>query len=118
MQGGRHAGREVAADAGGAEKDDLGLLLLDEPAQNGRMGQRAERSESLVVGDPHGVGAVLGELLFDACELLAEHHGVEPDAQGRGQLAALGQQFETYVGDLALLDLDIDEYVVHNAKTI
>ena len=83
------------------------------------MGQRAERREGLVVGDPDGVGTVLGQLLLDAGEALAQDDGVETDAQRRSQLAALGQQFEAHVGNLALLDLDIDEYVVHvkNALT-
>jgi len=31
--------------------------------------------------------------------------------------AAFGQQFETHVGDLAALHLDIYEYIVHLKKT-
>ena len=59
----RHARREIAAVARRAEQHDLGFLLLDQAAHDGRMGQRAERCEHLVVGDPYGIGAVFGQLL-------------------------------------------------------
>ena len=77
------------------------------------MGQRAERCEDLVVGDPHRVGAVFGEFGLDAGEVLAQHHGFEFHTQRIGQFAAFGQQFEAHLGNLAALVLDIYEYVVH-----
>ncbi len=109
----RHARREIAAVARRAEQHDLGFLLLDQAAHDGRMGQRTERCEHLVVGDPYGIGAVFGELMLDAGEVLAQHHGFEFHAQRRGQFAALGHQFEAHLGGLAALVLDIYEYVVH-----
>ena len=109
----RNARREVAAHGCRAEQRDLGLFLLDQPAHHGRVGQRAEGIENLVVGHPHRVGAVAGQLLFDTVERLAQRHGFGLHTERGGQLAAFGQQFETHVGDPAALHLDIYEYVVH-----
>ena len=113
----RHARREVAAHGRGTEERDLRLLLPDQPAHHGRMRQRAERREDRVVGHPHGVGAVLRQLLFDAGDIVPQQHGFEFDTQFIGQLAAFGQQFQAHVGDRAVLELDIDEYIVHNGKS-
>ena len=113
VEGRRYARGEVAAVAGRAEQRDLGVLLFDQAAHDGRMGQRAERCEDLVVGDPDGVGAVFGQFGLDTCKMLAQHYGFELHTQRRGQFAAFGQQFETHVGDLAALVLDIYEYIVH-----
>ena len=77
------------------------------------MGQRAEGLEDLVVGHPHRIGSIFGQLLLQTGHVVTQHDGFELHAQRRGQFAALGQQFETHVGDLAALHLDIYEYVVH-----
>ena len=109
----RHARGEVAADARGAEEHNLGFLLLNQAAHDGRVGQRAERGQLLVVGHPYGVGAIAGQLLLHAGKILADNDRLELHAERRGQLAAFGQQFEAHVGDDAALGLDIYEYVVH-----
>ena len=104
---------EVPAHGRSAEQRDLGLLLFDQAAHHGRVGQRAERLEELVIGHPHRVSAVLGQFLFQTGEVVSQRHGFDFHAERRGQFAALGQQFETHVGDLAALHLDIYKYVVH-----
>ena len=48
---------------------------------------------------------------------MTQYDGFELHAERRGQFAAFGQQFETHVGDLAALHLDIYEYIVHLKKT-
>ena len=74
--------------------------------------------ETLAVGYVHDIGAVLGQLLFDAGESLSERERLELAAQRIGQRAALGQQFERHVGHLAALYLTINEYVVHRYSRI
>ena len=109
----RYAGCEVAAHGRSAEECDLGFLLFDQPAQHGRMGQRAERGEEFVIGGPHRVGAVFGQLGGDTRQFVTQHDGFEFHPEAVGQLAALGQQFEAHIGDLAALHLDVYEYIVH-----
>lgn len=113
VEGRRHARREVASHGRGAEQDDLGLFLPDQAAQHGRVGQRAERSEGGVVGDPHRVRAVFGQLLLDSGHLLAQHDGFEFHPERAGQFAPFGQKFEAHVRDGPVLHFDIYEYVVH-----
>ena len=61
----RYARCEVAAHGRSAEERDLGLLLLDQPAHHGRMGQRAEWIEDPVIGHPHRIGTVFCQFLLD-----------------------------------------------------
>ena len=77
------------------------------------MGQRAEWIEDPVIGHPHRIGTVFCQFLLDTREVVAQDDGLGLHTEPCGQLAALGQQFETHVGDLAALHLDIYEYVVH-----
>ena len=77
------------------------------------MGQRAERREEFVIGNPDRIGSVFGQLGSDVRKFVAQHDGLEFHPEAGGQFTTLGQQFEAHVGDLAALRLDIYEYVVH-----
>ncbi len=77
------------------------------------MGQRAERREHLVVGDPHRIGSVLGQLLLDTRQTDAHSHRFELHAEAVGQFAALGKQFQTHVGNRAVFEFYIYKYIIH-----
>ena len=109
----RYARGEIAADGGRTEKGDLGLLLLDQTAHHSRMGQRAERSELLVVGRPHGIGAVFGQLLGDIAQIMTQYDGFELHAERRGQLTAFGQQLQTHVRRYSVFEFYIYKYIIH-----
>lgn len=109
----RYARSEIAADGSRTEKGDLGLLLLDQTAHHSRMGQRAERSELLVVGRPHGIGAVFGQLLSDVAQIMTQYDGFELHAERRGQLTAFGQQLQTHVRRYPVFEFYIYKYIIH-----
>ena len=87
----RNSRTEVAAHWRGSEQRDLGLFLLENAADDRSVRQRAVGRETLAVGYVHDIGAVLGQLLFDAGESLSERERLELAAQRIGQRAALGQ---------------------------
>ena len=109
----RYARSEIAADGSRTEKGDLGLLLLDQTAHHSRMGQRAERSELLAVGRPHGIGAVFGQLLSDVAQIMTQYDGFELHAERRGQLTAFGQQLQTHVRRYPVFEFYIYKYIIH-----
>ena len=109
----RYARSEVASHAGGAEKYDLRFFRFDQSAHDRRVGQRAERIENSIIGNPYRVGSVFRQLLAEALYMVADDHGFQFHMQRIGQFPTFGQQFEAHIGDLAAFELDIYKYVVH-----
>ena len=76
------------------------------------MGQRRVREQALVLHLINHVDTIGEQLLLDAVEFVTQHQRLKAAAQTGSQLAALGQQFEADVGNLALVVLAIDYQII------
>ena len=81
------------------------------------MGKGAEGCEDLVVGNPYGVGTILSQLGGKVLDVVADDHSLELHAECVSQLTTLGKELQRYVGNLALLNLDIYKYVIHSPES-
>ncbi len=77
------------------------------------MGQCTEWCENGIVGNPYRIGPIFRQLLAETLNFVTNDDGFEFHFQRIGQFAALGQQFETHVGDLVAFEFDIYKYIVH-----
>jgi hypothetical protein len=93
VQAGRAAGAQVTADVGGADEEDLGLLVLHQVTDDLGVGVGGVDIQQLVVAVVHLVGAVAAQgLQVVLLDVLAQHHAAQLHAQVVGQLAALGEE--------------------------
>ena len=61
------------------------------------------------------IGTVLGQLLLDARQGVADGHSLDLASQRRSQLAALGQKLKAHVGYLPVLNFAIYKYIIHTS---
>ena len=93
VQTGSQTGAQVTADVGGADEEDLGLLVLHQVTDDLGVGVGGVDIQQLVVAVVHLVGAVAAQgLQVVLLDVLAQHHAAQLHAQVVGQLAALGEE--------------------------
>jgi len=115
-EGTGHARPEVAADDGGAHEADLRFLPLEEIHEDVGMGSRRVGEEPRRVKDEQLVRSVGEYLVFDLPgDAGAGDHRMKLHAQPVGELAALGEEFLGYFGNLGAFCFAIYKYVVHGS---
>ena len=96
------------------EQQDFGLEFLGQTYHNRGMGQGGEREQAGIVGIVDHIHAVGIQCLFQLLDLASDHNGFQLAAQGVGQFAALGEQFQAHVSNAAFFGyFAIYKYVTH-----
>ena len=111
---GSHARCHVTAYRCSPEQQDFGLEFLGQTYHNRGMGQGGEREQAGIVGIVDHIHAVGIQCLFQLLDLASDHNGFQLAAQGVGQFAALGEQFQAHVSNAAFFGyFAIYKYVTH-----
>ena len=102
VQAGGAAGRQIAADVGGAHQQSLGLALHDHVADDLGVSVGGVVLQQGMLADDDLVCTVAGQLSGQALDLIAQQQTAQLHAQLVGQLAAFRDQLEVGGHQLAL----------------
>ena len=108
---GADARAEVAADGGGADEHDGGLLALDDGGDGLGVGLGHVVLQQVVVDNHDLVGTVLYEGLCEGFDILAEEHGDDFLVVGVGELAGLAEELKSHILQFAVALLGKHIYV-------
>ena len=116
VQTGSQTGSQVAADVGGADEEDLGLLLMDHVSDDVRVRVGGVVGQTGIVADDDAVGAVAAQLGHEAFHAVAQQDAGEFHTALVGELAAFGDQLEVGGHELAAALLAEYHYALKGGK--